>query len=348
MKDISEIDKNLKVETEIKKDGIKFYDVKEAPFKVYGVFHDGERFRRMPDDVAKTVSEGVHYGVKYTAGGRVRFRTDSSYIAIHYVGTMGKMPHFAFTGSCGFDLYIGNEFAGKYDPPLPKDKGYESVIDLYNRDMKEVSINFPTYSLVEELYIGLYENAAVEAPSPYRVEKPVVFYGSSITQGGCSSRPGTCYEPYITRRFDCDHINLGFSGNAKGEKEIAEYIASLDMSLFVYDYDHNAPDVEHLEATHERMFKTIREKNPDLPIIMMSRPKLYLDTHEEKRLEIIKKTYDNDMANGDKNVYFIDGRYLCKVCGNEGTVDNCHPSDLGFFSMAQVLGDLIEEKGLLK
>ena len=348
MKDISEIDKNLKVETEIKKDGIKFYDVKEAPFKVYGVFHDGERFRRMPDDVAKTVSEGVHYGVKYTAGGRVRFRTDSSYIAIHYVGTMGKMPHFAFTGSCGFDLYIGNEFAGEYVPPLPKDKGYESVIERGNKQMKEVTINFPTYSFVEELYIGLDENAAVEAPSPYRVEKPVVFYGSSITQGGCSSRPGTCYEPYITRRFDCDHINLGFSGNARGEKEIAEYIASLDMSLFVYDYDHNAPDVEHLEATHERMFKTIRKKNPDLPIIMMSRPKLYLDTHEEKRLEIIKKTYDNAIANGDKNAYFIDGRDLCKICGNEGTVDGCHPTDLGFFSMAQVLGDFIEEKGLLK
>jgi hypothetical protein len=119
------------------------------------------------------------------------------------------------------------------------------------------------------------------------------------------------------------------------------------MSLFVYDYDHNAPDVEHLEATHERMFKTIREKNPDLPIIMMSRPKLHLDTHELKRLEIIKKTYDNAIANGDKNAYFIDGRDLCKVCGNEGTVDGCHPTDLGFFSMAKELCDFIEEKGLL-
>lgn len=348
MKDISEIDKNLKVETEIKKDGIKFYDIKEEPFKVYGVFHDGERFRRIPDDVAKTVSEGVHYGVKYTAGGRVHFRTDSSYIAIHYVGTMGKMPHFAFTGSCGFDLYIGNTFAGEYVPPLGNDKGYESVIDLYNRDMKEVTINFPTYSFVEELYIGLDENSTIEAPTPYRVEKPVVFYGSSITQGGCSSRPGTCYEPYITRRFDCDHINLGFSGNARGEDEIANYIANLDMSLFVYDYDHNAPTTEHLAETHERMFKTIREKNPHLPIIMMSRPKFYLDSHEEKRLEIIKKTYDNAVAGGDKNVYFIDGRDLCKICKNEGTVDGCHPTDLGFFSMAQVLGDLIEEKCLLK
>ncbi len=347
MKNIAEIDKNLKVETEIKKEGLKFYDIKEAPFKVYGVFHDGECFRRLPDDVAKTVSDGVHYGSRYTAGGRVRFRTNSSFIAIHYEGEMGKMPHFAFTGSCGFDIYLGTRFAGEYVPPLDNKMGYESIIEFGLSQMKEVTINFPTYSLVSELYIGLDENAAVEAPTPYKIEKPVVYYGSSITQGGCSSRPGTCYQPYITRRFDCDHINLGFSGNARGEDEIANHIAGLDMSLFVYDYDHNAPSIEHLEATHERMFKIIREKNPELPIIMMSRPKPYLERHEFARLEIIKKTYENAKAAGDKNVYFIDGRDLCKVCGNEGTVDNCHPTDLGFFSMAQTLGDFIEQNGLL-
>jgi len=347
MKDISEIDKNLKVETEIKKDGLKFYNIKEEPFKVYGVFHDGKLFRRMPEEVSKKVSDGVNWLVMNTAGGRVRFRTNSSFIAIHYKGEMGKMPHFAFTGSCGFDLYFGTRYVSSFVPPMDKQKGYESIIDLGVSKMEEVTINFPLYSMVSELYIGLDENATLEAPTEYKITKPVVYYGSSITQGGCASRPGTCYQGYITRRFDCDHINLGFSGNAKAEDEMAEYIACLDMSLFVYDYDHNSPSIEHLEATHERMFKTIREKNPDLPVIMMSRPKFRLDSNEEKRLEIIKKTYENAKAAGDKNVYFIDGRDLCKLCGDEGTVDNCHPTDLGFFSMAQVLGDFIQEHGIL-
>ncbi len=346
--DVSKIDKNLKVETEIKKDGIRFLDVKDEPFKIHGVYHDGKQYRRMPDDIAATVSHGVHYGAKYTAGGRVRFCTDSPFIAIQFKGEMGKMPHFAFTGSCGFDLYFDTEYIGSFVPPLDKQKGYESIIETGKREMRQVTVNFPTYSFVEELYIGLDENAVVESPKPYRVEKPIVYYGSSITQGGCSSRPGTCYPPYITRRFDADHINLGFSGNAKGEDEIAEYIAGLDMSIFVYDYDYNAPVTEHLKQTHERMFKIIREKNPDLPIVMMSRPKLYLNNAELDRLEVIKTTYENALANGDKNVYFIDGRDLCKYCGNEGTVDTCHPTDLGFFSMAQVLGDFIEEQGLLK
>ena len=77
MKSISDIDKNLKVETEIKKEGINFHDIKNAPFKIYGVFHDGQQYRRLPDEVAKSVNDGVHYGARYTAGGRVRFRTDS-------------------------------------------------------------------------------------------------------------------------------------------------------------------------------------------------------------------------------------------------------------------------------
>ena len=144
-----------------------------------------------------------------------------------------------------------------------------------------------------------------------------------------------------------DHINLGFSGSARAQVEIAEYIAKLDMSIFVYDYDYNADDPEFLEATHERMFKTVREKHPDVPIIMMSRPKFCLDGEELKRVEIIKKTYENAKSRGDKNVYFIDGRDLCKYCGDEGLVDNIHPTDHGFASMARVLGDLIEENKLL-
>ena len=120
------------------------------------------------------------------------------------------------------------------------------------------------------------------------------------------------------------------------------------MSLFVYDYDHNAPTLEHLSATHEKMFKAIREKNPDLPIIMMSRPKYFLEGDEDKRQAVIKQTYMNAVTGGDKNVYFIPGNELMKYAKNEGTVDNCHPNDLGFASMAQVLGDVIEKNNILK
>ena len=86
-----------------------------------------------------------------------------------------------------------------------------------------------------------------DAPE-YRIKKPVVYYGSSITQGGCASKPGSSYESILSRRFDCDYINLGFSGTAKGEDEIVDYIKGLEMSVFVMDYDHNAPTTEHLAS----------------------------------------------------------------------------------------------------
>lgn len=122
-----------------------------------------------------------------------------------------------------------------------------------------------------------------------------------------------------------------------------EYIKNLDMSVFVYDYDHNAPTVEHLANTHEKMFKAIRNENPELPIVIMSRPKFNLTEEEQQRMHIIETTYKNALSSGDKNVYLINGRMLTELCADEGTVDNCHPTDFGFASIAKALGDVIEK-----
>ena len=135
------------------------------------------------------------------------------------------------------------------------------------------------------LELGLDTGAAIR-PAPSYPNKKVVFYGSSITQGACASRPGNSYEAMVARRFGFDYVNLGFSGNAKGEDTMAAYIAGLDMDVFVYDYDHNAPTLEHLAKTHEPFFNIIREKRPDLPVVMISRPSsgwLSVETDEMRR-----------------------------------------------------------------
>ena len=107
----------------------------------------------------------------------------------------------------------------------------------------------------------------------------------------------------ISRRFHCDYINLGFSGSTRAEDTIAKYIAGLDMSLFVYDYDYNAPTADHLRDTHEKMFQTIRNAYPGLPIIILSRPKITLNETEEDRRQIIASTYQKAMASGDNRVF---------------------------------------------
>lgn len=347
MKNISEIDKNFSIKTSIEKEDIRFYDVKEKPFKVHGVFYENGKFRRLPEEVAKNVNEGVYALHANTAGGRVRFRTDSPYVAIHAeMPYIGKMPHFALTGSAGFDLYIREDkdcYFKTFIPPFDITHGYEGVIDFPSSEMREITINFPLFSDISALYIGLKNNSSVQKPTSYKHQKPIVFYGSSITHGGCTSRPGLSYESIISRDFDADYINLGFSGSARGEDEIAEYIKNIPMSVFVYDYDHNAPTAEYLRNTHEKMFKIIRENNPELPVIMMSRPKYFLTDEEKERFEIIEKTYLNALKKGDKNVYLIDGKALMKEAENDGTVDGCHPNDLGFYSMAKAVGDVLEK-----
>ena len=192
------------------------------------------------------------------------------------------------------------------------------------------------------MYIGLQENADISESSPYKTEKPIVYYGSSITQGGCASRPAMSYQSIVSRKFDYDYINLGFSGNAKAEDEIIDYIKNLEMSVFVLDYDHNAPTVEHLRNTHEKMFKAVRNAHPDIPVIMMSRPKYILTEEEKERRKVVETTYNNAVAFGDKNVYFIDGKALTKLCRDDGTVDNCHQTDLGFSSMADAVYRVLE------
>ena len=342
---IEDVDKNFKVETKIQREGLVFMDIRRPPFSVHGLVRESDRWARMPLSVASTVSPNVLMLARHTSGGRVRFVTDSPYIAIKTSQPNdGSMPHITMSGQGGFDLYMGegkkSAYYATFMPPaggFANQDGYEAIINLREHDLglHEYTINFPLYNGVKEIYVGLKEGCILKSASDYSITTPIVYYGSSITQGGCASRPGTSYQAWLSRWLNADYINLGFSGSAKGEDAIADYIAGLDMSLFVYDYDYNANDYAALEATHEKMFRKIRENHPCLPIIMASAPNSTPSAELTRRKELIRANYNKFISEGDKNVYFIPGEELLFLCGMEGTVDGCHPTDLGFFSMAK-------------
>ena len=327
MSGIEKIDKNFEVKS-VSSDGMIYFNCMEKPFEVYGLISSENGFLRMPQTVADSVNDGVKKLNCNTAGGRVRFVTDSRQISIRAkMRSIGKMPHFALTGSAGFDLYA---------------HGYESVLQLSSSGEREITINFPLYSGVVSLEIGLCAGSSLKRASGYAIRRPVVYYGSSITQGGCASRPGSSYQSIISRRLGCDFVNLGFSGSARGEDAMAEYISGLSMSAFVYDYDFNAPNKEHLQNTHARMFQTVRQKNPELPVIMLSCPNSKLNDVFRYRRDVIMRTYIDARNSGDDNVYFIDGEKIFSIFGGDGgTVDNCHPNDLGFACMAKAVGDVL-------
>ena len=342
---MNQVDKNLIVPKTINKEGIVFYDATKPPFSHHGVWYEEGKFYRVDKDVAPLVSPSVVQKSTQTAGGRIRFKTDSTYIAIkavlHNTEDVAIMADVAVKG---FDFYADGVFVRSFSPvPRQGDGDFESIRDVSGeRREREITINLPLYAGITELYIGLEENASLKEAAPYRISKPVVFYGSSITNGASASRPGMTYEGMISRRLDCDFHNLGFGGSARGESAMADYIAGMEMSAFVYDYDHNAPSVEHLINTHEAMFKKVREKHPTLPIIMLSRPQDLDKEGLKKRFEVVKATYDNAKASGDENVYLINGSTLFEGLEADYTVDAIHPNDLGFQRMANAVGDILE------
>ena len=341
---LSEVDKNFEVSSSIRKDGMVFLDADSRPFQIYGIYRENGKYRRLPEEIAKAVTPGFYQLHSNTAGGRVRFRTDSPQIAIiAKMEGLGIYPHCAFSGTCGFDLYADGSYGATFVPPVEMKDGYEACKELGEKKWREITINFPTYADVVQLQIGLCEDAQLDAPTPYKYEKPIVFYGSSITQGGCASRPGNCYTSIVARKLDSDHINLGFSGNCRAHAPVMDHIKGLDMSVFVYDYDHNSQTPEFLEGTHEKGFLIVREARPDLPIVLMTRPNARLTPDEVERLEIIRTTYNNALKRGDKNVYLIEGSELMAKAGVEGTVDGIHPNDWGFASMAEPVTELLRK-----
>lgn len=347
---IEKIDHNLKVEPAVGEKDVVFYDAKNEPFDLYGFYMPQiePEFKRLPDGVAKNVSQGVASLYKNTAGGRVRFCTDSRYIAIKVeFSHFSHMSHMPLLSSAGFDIYLDcpqsgtNRFYDVFKPAASMKDGFESKIVFGDRKLRYVTINFPSYSSVTSLKIGLQQGATVGHGLLYRNMLPIVYYGSSITQGACSSRPGNAFANIISRRTNTDFLNLGFSGSARGEEAIAQYIAMLPMSVFVSDFDHNHNNADELQKLHWRLYEIIREKNPDLPYLILSRPDFNKRSYGSISVpcrDAIYENYRRARSIGDKNVYFIDGSSIFRNANEDMcTVDTTHPNDYGFHLMADAI-----------
>ena len=339
---ISELDKNLAVQSELteKNENLVFLDALDAPIQLTGA---AEPYVRVPRKMIETMRPGLAWLSQHTSGIRVRFRTDSPYIVINAtLPSVDLMCHMPLTGSSGFDVYVGDTFENFAAPATITTTHFEKMIHFVTKGdedgFRDITINFPLYNRVTSLSIGFDKTKSIQAPKKQKYGK-VAFYGSSITQGGCAARPGNNYSQILARWLDFEPINLGYSGNAFGDQITADYIASLDLDAFMMDYDFNARSLEELETTHEPFFKTIRAKQPNTPIIFISNPVSTLMNREEegtKRKEIILKTYNNAKAGGDENVWFVDGFTLLDGLDPQCcTVDNLHPTDLGFLRMAE-------------
>ncbi|MBR5447348.1 MAG: hypothetical protein IKV40_02875 [Clostridia bacterium] len=289
---------------------------------------------RMPDEVAARVSPNVRSLVRCTSGGRLRFVTDSDSMSI-YVKLIEEAPNSAIS------VVVDGRYVGHAGPVNAEAEEWDGEFALGEAGVKKtVTVFLPRTGHPVEIKLSFPDGATVEKASPYKVEKPIVYYGSSITMGAICTSPAKCYTALVSERLGAEHLNLGFGGSALGETVMAEYIAGLDMSAFVLDYEHNAPTLDHLRATHKPFFDIIRKAHPTLPILIISRPDTdadFMRCYEGRR--IIMDTFHAALDSGDRYVDFIDGsflwgnydRHLCR-CD-----DMCHPNDEGFARTADVV-----------
>ena len=327
---------------------MKWYHLTDPALSLEGLAladREGRRYWRLPEDVIDQVNPGVSEVAKFPSGARVRFSTDSRRVALRaVVGPAGYVKNVGAIGKCGLAGYVDGEW---HYVVYPAASDAEEMTGAYDLDGKthDHTVYLPLFTPLYDLMIGLDDGAQVKPPRPYAVQKPFVFYGSSITNGASATHAGNAYVSVVCRRLDANFLNLGFSGSARGEERIARYIAGLDMSLFVMDYDHNAPDAAHLEATHERFFRIVREAQPDLPIALISKPDFDMDPEGNAlRRAVIRRTFEHALAAGDTRVRFIDGETLFGASERRDClVDGTHPNDLGFRRMADVITPVLRE-----
>ena len=354
--DIQQIDKNF-AKREITETDIVWRKATDSAFDLRGVFYDEDAgcYYRMKREIADQVSPGVKVLARCTVGGRIRFRTNSPYITARVKSVKLNMSwNYSLFARCGLCVYVNGVYDGYFRAGFKQWEDAEDDIMYYDgiyytreTGMYDVEIYMPNYSeKIFEVEIGLKEGCNLQPAKPYTYDKPVVVYGTSMTQGACVSRAGNDYVSILCRSCDSDFINLGFSGNGKGEPIVADYLADLDPSVYILDFDGNVRTVEDLEKAHMPMYRKIRAKHPTTPIILITMPAMPCITHmsvKEKR-ELIYKNYLTMKAEGDENVYYVDGRTLL----GEEDVDACftdllHPNDLGYYRIAKSLQPLLSE-----
>ena len=351
--DITDLDKNL-ISTSIKEDNILWKNALDAPFSLHGVFYSKEEsvYRRLPIEVAKNANKAIEVLCKHTSGGRLRFKCNSPFVALKITMPIENFgSNLSLLATYGFSVYSDGVFYGNIRPELKhinaQEKGYfsfEGIIYTRKDTIQDIEIYFPIYSMVRKVLIGLKSQSEIFSPTPYKITKPIVFYGSSTTQGACASRSGNDYTALLSRCYKADYINLGFSGNGNCYDSILDYLISIDASVYALDYGMNVKDLEALKNAHYPFYKKLREAKPNTPIVFITRtfyndPNKFLPRHE-----IAKATYDKAILDGDKNVYFVDGTILRKdIDFDYATVDNSHPNDVGFYKITNLAKPIFDK-----
>ena len=332
---------------------IKYYG--EESFLLEGTFiHDSlkeNRYDRLPASYKEIVREPVWDLSKHSSGLSIRFLSNSSVITAKWeVLNNFSMDHMPDTGIKGVDLYFKDNDEWQYintGVPVGFNNEYKLVENMDN-ELREYKVFLPLYDGIKNIEIGVDSLSYVKKPKSNE-KKPIVFYGTSITQGACASRPGMAHTNIISRQLDRDVINFGFSGNGRMEEPIANLISDSNPIFYVIECMPNMYPPDLVSSNTIPLIDTIRAKDSDTPIILVdlfTSPLTALDknaiTGTSEMNNALKTQYDKMINNGYNNIIYLETQ---SALGNdfEGTVDAVHFTDLGFIRYSDFLVKKFEE-----
>ncbi len=334
-------------------EGLQWHDVTQ--WGVEGrILPDQERanwFDRLPSSAEKSVTSNVWNLSRDSTGMMVRFTTDATAIHVHYKlrkSNLG-MPHMPATGVSGVDLYA-RDTEGKWrwvqvTKPATQEVKAEIVSGLAPGE-REYAAYLPLYNGVEFMSIGVPQGSKFMSLAPR--DKPIVFYGTSITHGACASRPGMVHTAILGRRFDHPVANLGFSGNGRMDQAVGDYLVQVDAAAYVIDCLPNMGPSD-VEKKCIPLVKQLRAARPNTPIVLVedrrntndwilpARNKHHTDNHAS-----LRTAYETLVREGVANLHYIPGDHLYGDDG-DGATDGSHANDLGFSRQADVFEPILRQ-----
>jgi len=303
-------------------------------------------YDRLPTRAREVVRAPVWSLSRQSAGISVRFRTDADQIHVRYRLTSDRLAlaHMPATGVSGVDLYAKQRDGSWHWAAgvKPNAREIESVIaEGIRAESGEYRLYLPLYNGVESLSIGVPKGHTVDAAAPLP-HKPIVYYGTSIAQGACASRPGMAFPSIIGRRLTRPVINLGFSGNGRLDLELASYLGEIDAALYVIDCLPNLNQKLVSERT-EPFVRKLRTARPKVPILLVE-DRSFANTdffprrrqHHDGNRKALRTSFEQLQREGVEGLFYLPGESLLGTDG-EGSTDGSHPNDLGMMRYADAL-----------